>query len=311
MSARDAYRFINELDEPTVQSFINRLEFRGKDPAFTQWRDDYLARLRLGPAATVLDLGCGTGVATRALAGRADFDGRVVGVDQSPTLLEAAMRLAARDDVAERTEFQVGDVERLDLPDATFDAVIAHTTISHVADPLAMLREAARVARPGALVAIFDGDYASWTFDHPDERLAATMDRAIIAAVVNNPRVLRAMPRLLEEAGLEREQTLAYVYADIGNGAFYASAIEAYTPLAVRAGLASEEQAHAWLDYQRRAMATGSFFGACNYYTYLARQPGTPRLRIRRCWSSLRPTPAGGGYWSSGRPSPRAASMES
>jgi len=130
MSARDAYRFINELDEPTVQSFINRLEFRGKDPAFTQWRDDYLARLRLGPAATVLDLGCGTGVATRALAGRADFDGRVVGVDQSPTLLEAAMRLAARDDVAERTEFQVGDVER--LPPGT--------------DPEAVMRAARRLS---------------------------------------------------------------------------------------------------------------------------------------------------------------------
>jgi hypothetical protein len=115
------------------------------------------------------------------------------------------------------------------------------------------------------------------------------MDRAIIAAVVNNPRVLRAMPRLLEEAGLEREQTLAYVYADIGDGAFYGSAIEAYTPLAVRAGLAPEEQAHAWLDYQRRAMATGSFFGACNYYTYLARRPGTARLRIRRSWPGLRP----------------------
>jgi SAM-dependent methyltransferase len=104
MSARDAYRFINEQDEPTVQSLINRLEFRGKDPAFTQWRDDYLARLRLGSAATVLDLGCGTGVVTRALAGRADFGGRVVGVDQSPMLPGAPTR-----DEVEGTKLGVGD----------------------------------------------------------------------------------------------------------------------------------------------------------------------------------------------------------
>src|SRR2546423_14184925 len=83
------------------------------------------------------------------------------------------------------------------------------------------------------------------------------MDAAIIAAVVNNPRVLRAMPRLLEEAGLERGQTLAYVYADIGDGAFYGSAIQAYTPLAVRAGPAPEEQAHARLDHPRRGVAGG------------------------------------------------------
>jgi predicted TPR repeat methyltransferase len=44
----------------------------------------------LAPGAHVLDLGCGTGVVTRALAGRV---GRVTGVDQSPVMIEAARRL--------------------------------------------------------------------------------------------------------------------------------------------------------------------------------------------------------------------------
>ena len=84
MSARDAYEHINEQDEATVQSFVNRLEFRGKDATFSRYRDEYLDKLRLSPSATVLDLGCGTGVLARAIAARAGFTGRITGVDQSP-----------------------------------------------------------------------------------------------------------------------------------------------------------------------------------------------------------------------------------
>ena len=45
MAARDAYRFINDLDASTIEGLIARLEFRGKDPTFTQMRDAYLAQL--------------------------------------------------------------------------------------------------------------------------------------------------------------------------------------------------------------------------------------------------------------------------
>jgi hypothetical protein len=58
------------------------------------------------------------------------------------------------------------------------------------------------------------------------------MEEALVAAVINNPRVMRDMPSLLQQAGLERVATLAYVYADIGGGHFYAGAIEAYAPRA-------------------------------------------------------------------------------
>ena len=187
MTARDAFRFINDLDDATVEVIAQRLEFRGRDPAFTRWREEYLDRLSLTPSARVLDLGCGTGVLTRAIALRPGFAGQVAGQDQSPRLVEEARRLATEEGVADRVTFEVGDAEALPYPDAAFDAVVAHTTISHVGDPLAMLKEAARVVQPSGRIAVFDGDYASWTFDHPDPAFAKAMDEAIIAAVVNNP----------------------------------------------------------------------------------------------------------------------------
>jgi ubiquinone/menaquinone biosynthesis C-methylase UbiE len=125
MATRDAMEFINEQDDATLQRFIQRFEYRGKDPTFIAYREAYLDKLDLAPSAAVLELGCGTGVVARALAGRVGFSGPIIGVDQSPVLLDAARQLAAEAGVAQRVEFRAGDVHALDLPDARFDAVIA------------------------------------------------------------------------------------------------------------------------------------------------------------------------------------------
>ena len=201
MSARDAYEHINEQDETTVRSFANRLEFRAKDPTFCRFRDDYLGRLPLTSAMAILDIGCGTGVLARALAARPDLTAPITAVDQSPVLLDAAREFAAQEGVNERIDFRTGDVHALEFADASFDVVIAHTLVSHVRDPLAVLQEAGRVVRPGGWVAIFDGDYASWTFGSADPALGQAMEAAIIATVVSKPRVMREMPRLMPGGG--------------------------------------------------------------------------------------------------------------
>ena len=222
----------------------------------------------------VLDVGCGTGVEVRALLARPDFAGRVVAVDQSPALLETARSLAAAEGLRDRVDFVVGDAHRLDLGDGAFDVVIAHTLLSHVADPATAMREMARVARPGGIVAVFDGDYASWTWSHPDPALAAAMDEGFRAAAVANPRVMREMPSLLGEVGLELAATRARVYADIGRGRFFLAAAETYGPLIARSGAVPEADVGRWLADLRRAVEDGIFFAACNYYAYVARRPG-------------------------------------
>ncbi len=84
MTTRDAMEFINEQDEATLERFVERLEFRGRDPKFVGYRDAYVAKMALAPIAHVLDLGCGTGVVARALAAGEGFSGRVTGIEQSP-----------------------------------------------------------------------------------------------------------------------------------------------------------------------------------------------------------------------------------
>ena len=268
--ARDAMQFINEQDAATLERFIERLEFRAKDPAFAAYRDAYLELIDLPRAGAVLDLGCGTGVVTRAIAGRDEFAGTVTGIDQSEVFLAAAERLATDDGVRDRVEFVVGDAHELDLPTASFDAVVAHTLVSHVRDPLAVLVEAARVVRPGGAVAIFDGDYASLTFGCSDARLGHAMEAALQSLIMSSPRVMRALPRLLAKVGLRLAAAQAHVYAEAGSSSFLINLAETYGPLASATGLLPAADVDAWLADQRRSAADGTFFAACNYYAYVA-----------------------------------------
>jgi ubiquinone/menaquinone biosynthesis C-methylase UbiE len=268
---RDAMQFINEQNAATLQRFIERLEFRAKDPTFAGYRDAYLKLIDLQGGAAVLDLGCGTGVVTRAIAARDGFDGTVTGVDQSPEFIAAAERLAADDGLGDRVEFVVGDAHALDLPAASFDAAVAHTLVSHVRDPLTVLAEAARVIRPGGSVAIFDGDYASLTFGCDDAQLGEAMERAVQSMIMSSPRVMRELPRLLPKAGLQLIATQAHVYAEAGSSSFLLNLAETYAPLAASTGLVPAAHVDAWLADQRRAAENGTFFAACNYYAYVAR----------------------------------------
>jgi SAM-dependent methyltransferase len=268
VQAHDAMQFINEQSPATLERFIARLEYRGTDPTFTAYREAYLKLIDLPPAAAVLDLGCGTGVVTRAIAARDGFAGTVTGVDQSPEFIAAAQRLAAEHGVDDRVEFVVGDVHGLDVAGASFDAVVAHTLLSHVRYPLGVLAEAARVVRPGGFVAVFDGDYASLTFGSSDPQLGVEVELAIQSMIMSSPRVMRDVPRLLPRAGLQLIATQAHVYAEAGSSTFFLNLAETYGPLVAATGLLSAARGDAWLADQRRSAEEGTFFAACSYYAY-------------------------------------------
>ena len=99
---------------------------------------------------TVGDLGCGTGQVADLIA---PFVGRVVAVDASREMLQAARaRLREHDNV----ELRRGTLERLPLDDASLDAALVVLVLHHVADPAAVLAEAARALRPGGRLLIAD-----------------------------------------------------------------------------------------------------------------------------------------------------------
>ncbi len=110
---------------------------------------------------SLLDVGCGPGTITAEFAQRL-APGRVVGLDAAADALASAS--AHADEVGVEVTFVQGDAFALPFDDDAFDIVHSHQTLQHVADPVAMLRELARVAAPGGVIAARDVDYSATTW---------------------------------------------------------------------------------------------------------------------------------------------------
>ncbi|MFO8024820.1 methyltransferase domain-containing protein [Thiohalophilus sp.] len=272
----DPHRFVNELDEESHERLIGRLESRAKVPVFANLFDKYVEQIDLPSSARILEVGCGTGVILRNLVQRMNFSGSATGVDQCKAFIDAANKYAEQESITAELDFQVGDIHNLSFDDAVFDLVIAHTVISHVTEPVQVLAEMARVVRPGGIVAIFDGDYASLTYAYPDHGFGQKMDNALATTTFNNPRIMRDLPRLLPDMDLELKSAWGDAVVEIGDGSYFKTFAETYVPYVKNAGLFSEQTVKIWLNEQYRAMENGTFFAACNYYTYLVRKVSGP-----------------------------------
>jgi len=89
----DVYSNILEADSAIQERIARILELRAADPQQIEFLDHYLKSFPFADESQVLEIGCGTGAVTRALA-RCTFIASVVGVDPSPILLDHARILS-------------------------------------------------------------------------------------------------------------------------------------------------------------------------------------------------------------------------
>lgn len=144
---------------------------------------------------TILDVACGPGIVTAALAGRAE---RVTAFDATPEMLKKARQRCA-DAGLDNVQFEQGNAETLPFDEQTFDGVVTRLAIHHFADPARVLGEMFRVLRPGGLAVIADV-VAS---EEPEE---AALQNAI--EIIRDPSHVRMLPAteldsVIAGAGLE------------------------------------------------------------------------------------------------------------
>lgn len=104
----------------------------------------------LPPDAVIADLGCGTGQAAALLS---PYVSRVIGVDQSAAMLKAAQR---RTKALPNVELRRGELAALPIDDRTVDGALLVLALSYVEEPARVLRELARILKPGARGVVVD-----------------------------------------------------------------------------------------------------------------------------------------------------------
>jgi SAM-dependent methyltransferase len=102
----------------------------------------------VGVQGEVLDVGCGTGSLTFAVAKNKNVS-RIVGLDASTGFIEYARSL----NIDPRVSFEVGNATNLPFPDASFDRCLSSLVVSFIPDAPQAVREMRRVTRPGGVVA--------------------------------------------------------------------------------------------------------------------------------------------------------------
>lgn len=105
---------------------------------------------------TVLDLGSGAGFDLLIAAEKVGPTGKVIGVDMTDAMIEAARDNAARAGMAERIEVRKGQIEALPVEDGSVDWVISNCVINLAPNKPAVFAELARVLRPGGRFSVSD-----------------------------------------------------------------------------------------------------------------------------------------------------------
>lgn len=138
---------LNTMDPTGRFSGLAEIYDRNR-PSYPPAALDYLVQhCQLGPAAVVVDVGCGTGISTRQFAQRG---WRIIGIEPNADMRRQAEQLSAP---ATNPSYRAGQAEATGLPDASADLVLAAQAF-HWFEPSATLREFHRLLKPAGWVAL-------------------------------------------------------------------------------------------------------------------------------------------------------------
>jgi len=239
--------------QPNVVKLIEGLEARGRAQGQVRLRRRFLRFVPVPRGGRVLEVGCGSGVVLRDLAAMVGRRGEAVGVDPSRTILDAARRLSRR------------------APGGRI--ALRHAAGAHLPGSLAVVREMARVTRPGGRVGLQDQDFGMLAVTHPDRALTDRIMQGVAAAVYPEPYSGRRLPRLLVAAGLQRVRVLTDFFQDTALEPWTKTFLERRAENAVRYEVVDEPTAQRWLDGFTAEVAAGTFVLTMVYYGAVGVKP--------------------------------------
>lgn len=251
----DIYIHGAQPDEQRRLSLLNRL-----------LNEACLRELALEGGERILDVGSGLGQFTRAMARAAGPNAVVVGVERDAAQHAEADRLAAGAGEAHLVRFRSGNAHALPLADdewGSFDVVHTRFLLEHVADPLGVVRQMVRAARPGGRIVLADDDHAILRL-WPEPPGVATLWEAYYRSydrLGNDPFVGRRLVALLHEAGAQPRRIAAPFFGACAGDPAFPGMVENFA--GVLGGARDTILTHAFFDaaYFDEAMAAFRAWG--------------------------------------------------
>jgi ubiquinone/menaquinone biosynthesis C-methylase UbiE len=222
--------------------------------------------MEVAPGKQLLDVGCGPGLDTVALADQVGSLGRVFGVDQDPTMIELADARAREHGLKGRVVHRRVDVTAgLPFDDDLFDACRSERLLQNLppAAGAPLVAELLRVTRPGGRVVLFDTDHGTKSFDSDELEVERKLARVAAEHCLPSGYAGRQLYRLAREAGLQ-DLTVEVVGLAITDYplARWANFLDQVERAALEAAVINAEELARWqTDLERRAAAGTFFFG--------------------------------------------------
>lgn len=257
---------------PTIVSrpdfYIQTLDVRAQLAGEAYVKDLIPQLLELRDGLDVLDVGAGTGSDALRMAEQVAPNGTVVGLDHSPEMIAEAQQRARGVD---HIEFVLGEASALDFPDGSFDRCRCDRVLSHIADPMPIVRELARVVRPGGLVLVSDLDVGTMFVNSCDRELAAAL-AAQLADSVADAWSGRNLQHHLHAAGLHDIRSIPTV---VLNGVAFMRMVFAYSlGQLLEAGQTTPDRVDRFWAELDRAEREGWLCSGVTVFTVVGRKPG-------------------------------------
>lgn len=177
---------MNEEARVISRGYVDPGYLRGAAELLAPVKEQSYAWMAFQPGHQVLDLGCGPGSDTVALALRVGAAGRVIGVDSDRGMLAEARLRATEAGVGAWTLHQLANAGALPFKSDCFHASRSERLFQHLAEPEGVLREMLRVTRRGGWVVVLDTDWGTLSLHSNEIDLERRLARVHCERLLHN-----------------------------------------------------------------------------------------------------------------------------
>jgi len=237
-------------------------------------KEQSYARMGVAPGRRVIDVGCGPGIDTIALAELVGSDGQVVGVDLDERMVAEAERRAENARRPASLRHRLADACSLPFASDMFDAARCERLFQHLPRPALALAEMVRVVKPNGWVVVVDTDWATLSLDSLEPDLERRLARFHAESTMQNGYAGRQLYRLFRQQNLSdiTIEVLPQSMTDCGL-VRRCIGLEIAERNALQAGVLTQDELVRWHASMDTAAAQETFFASWNMVLATGRKP--------------------------------------